>query len=614
VNPSYGHDGFGDSELYPVIPQLGTWASIGHGLSPNIVGGTAWEWTVKSAAVKYGKFYDKWRQNFGLNYSPGYSEPWTQLVYSTFTPEFVRYPYGTDLSPGGSGTKELSARIAIGSMEKNIASMAPSSEEQGLQITATETVDTISISHMDEAKTTPYLGDGQVTLPLWSTDNDFRIYPNSHSLDELWKGTYWTGGYYIQNKGLPYHLRNAVNWDDLGPEPSIGNIKNNALYGGGGTYARFRDGNYGPIPPTMTFGGGGGTWSSALKGTAPYSHYLDWNEETGKLPKYYSNTGKFLECEMIGGKMAGMRVYVLKPSGLTVTSESRVSGRICPEYLVGNELMVLGKGIPDYIEGGFGVFYVDLNVDSRQLVTYDSGAATLEPYYDYFPDVYIPFETNFLLPPEQKIPNYSFNCSDMSGQYSDYDEHIDAAKRLIGAKGPRGYKGEIGCTSSLDENAMVGGTGPKGGRGSQGPAGGGPEGPDGDAGPKGGKGPGGETGPKGSGPAGETGPKGGEGFDGAYGEKGNPFGGTSPAGDQGDEGDKGLGLITGDWGDPSSDDPKNYYVDEAGDIEITLGDIAAGPPSTTIQFTSKMFAVCVEDAISQPNYTGVYLYASDFIA
>ena len=606
VNPSYAmYFGYSwQSELYPIVPHLGTWTANQRDLGMvNRPGSTttSWEWTTKTAATAYGKFYDKWFQNMSHAVAPGYvSDVYTLNCYNDVQEDtneaMARYPYGCCPSEG-SGTNELTKLIAIGSFTEwdttkssawNRTNMAPSAEEEGLQITTTSTVDSVFPAQTSPGD--PYL-EGH--LGLWSSNTNFRLYEDSMLLDELWGGTYYTGGFYIENRGLAYHLRNAVKWDNLGDQPTIGGIKLDSLYGGGGSYGRYRDGNYGPIPPTMTFNGGGeATWSSSIKNTFPYSNYLDWDEETGKLGEYYSNTSKYLKCEILDGQLKGQNIYVSKPTGLIIEPESGASQRVCPEYFLNDELFVLGLLDPDYIDDGgdiISAYFRDLNISSRQVLTYDTGEVTLEPYHDYFPDTYIPLETSFLLPETQRIPNYSFNCSSMSGQYSPR-----VYVPTYGSQGEKGYKGGVGCTSTYQP------VGEKGAMGIPGTVG-----------------EGGEKGaaiPGGAGEAGESADKGAKGAAGEVGAKGAP---GSP-GDRfgGDKGPPGVDIITGSWGTVVGN-PTNYTTSSAGTMEIILGDAnistLGSTYSTTISFSRRFFGVCVEDGASQPNYTGMWVYASDFI-
>ena len=202
---------------------------------------------------------------------------------------------------------------------------------------------------------------------------------------------------------------------------------------------------------------------------------------------------------------------------------------------------------------------------------------TLEPYYDYFPDTYIPFETSFLLPSGQKINPYSFNCSQYT--YSD--------RRGIGVSGSQGSKGDKGPTLGSSS------AGDQGDKGAKGTAGGG-----GIAGSAGEKGIVGNAGAGGSnGGAGDTGAVGDAGDKGNKGNQGNE--GASPAGDKGE---KGTGILTGyvaghpTWGTINAE-KSNYTTSNAGPIRQVIGtaDPSATNSSSTVLFTSKLFGVCLEN-------------------
>lgn len=517
-------------ELYSRVPELGPWRD---GIRD--IGITGWNWTSHSITKKYGKFCNKWHQNRDAE------------DFRNYLPE---HPFGMELTYQKQCGYDGSA-------------VAPSSNDQGLSIVT-------SSGDATDA--------GEANLFL---------------LDTMWDGTYYTGGFEIENRGLAYHLRNAVKWNNLGTAPSIGNIKQNIFYDGD---INIIDGNAGPIPPTMTFAGAGGSWASSLKTVAPYNSYLDYDEETGNLTQYYSNTGKFLKCSFIDFPL-NPPVLVAKPKDLWISDGT--SQRVCPEYSINDEIIAARISSP-YLVGANShdidseaiVEYVELNASARKLIDY-STMGTLEPYYDYFPDTYIPFETSFLLPSGQKINPYSFNCSKYT--YSD--------KIGIGVSGAQGSKGDKGPTLG---SSTAGDKGEKGTGGGAGVAG-----SDGEKGILGNAGAGGGVGADGAvGAAGDAGDKG------SKGNQGNE--GDSPAGDAGENG---TGILTGyvvghpTWGTINAE-KSNYTTSTAGPIRQVIGtaDPSAVNSSSTVLFTSKLFGVCVENSsTSAPEYEGMYMYASDFI-
>ena len=503
--PSYMHNSGepnSDYELYPKIPELGMWVSGGKDL-----GIKEWSWQSHSTTTKYGRFCGAWHQNLSA----------TQKRNTT---QLTTYPLGIDSEPSEEYTYQKSCGT------NGTPGVAPTTNEQGLTIVA------------------------------GSTDTDTAAQSN-FLLDKMWGTSYYTGGFLIENRGLAYHLRNAVKWNNLGDAPSIGDIKDTFLTELEGEEGNIYDGNVGVIPPLMTFAGGGGTWSSDLKFISPYNKYLDWDEEIEKLDQYYSNDSRVLRCEILEGEKRGSAITVRKPGHLIVTD--RTSERVCPEYKEGCVLLVMNNDHGNYI---------DLNIDARQKINYSS-KGTLEPYFDYFPDDYIPFETNFLLPPDQKIPAYSFNCSK-------YTYASEIKTDTEGSKGEKGQKGESFGTSE------------KGIKGE----------PYTDSADKGEKGEGGSNG--------EDGDKGQKGQNGQV--------GPSP------QGDKGTGIITGtstNWGGVTSS-ASNYTLGNHHTIGVHLGTDAANPDSnwaTTVNFSRQLFGVAVEDVKSSPgcNYSGTYIWASDFV-
>ena len=369
--PSYMHnsgDSNKDYELYPKIPELGMWPNGGKDL-----GITSWEWTTKYTTKKYGKFCNSWHQNLASSDKRN-------------TTELANDPYGTSEEP----SKEYTYQKSCGA-DGNPGS-APSTNAQGLSIVT-------SSGDATDA--------GEANLFL---------------LDTMWDTTYYIGGFNIENKGLAYHLRNAVKWSSLGDAPSIGNIDDFYLTDSReATPGNIYDGNVGTIPPLMTFAGGAGTWSSDLKFISPYNKYLDWDEEVEKLEQYYSSESQVLRCEIMEGERRGSVITVRKPGHLIITDKT--NERTCPEYKKGCILFVMNNNRGEYI---------DLNIDARQKINYSS-KGTLEPYFDYFPDTYIPFETNFLLPPSQKVSPYSFNCYNYT-----YSPEINTDQEGLGDKGDKG--------------------------------------------------------------------------------------------------------------------------------------------------------------------------------
>lgn len=495
--PSYMHKGHSsaDFEIYPRVPKLGGWQG-----GMRDLGIKSWSWETKSTSKKYGRFCNAWHQNLAA----------TDFRNTTFLTN--QEPLSTEEYPSQEYTyqKQCGADGDPGT--------APSTNEQGLSIVS-------------------YSGD--------ATDAGEA---NLFLLDTLWDTTYYIGGFNIENRGLAYHLRNAVDWENLGDAPSIGGLTDDTFYDAG---SNIIDGNVGPIPPVMNFAGAGGTWDLNLKNISPYNKYLDLKEEQEKLEAYYSNTGSHLICEILDGPKKGQIINVKKPHGLLVTNQK--SQRVCPEYTEGEILYTT------LLNGEF----LDLNVAARQLIDY-SQKGTLEPYFDYFPDTYIPFETNFLLPQTQKIPNYSFNCS----KYTYTDEIKVQGIGSLGAKGEKGST--IGSTS---------------------------------AGQKGEKGQKGQKGAKGS-----VGADGGAGAAGQKGQKGEV--GDSPAGP------KGIGIITGSFGTVNAE-KSNYTLSANGTISQVLG-TAANPASnsaTTISFTRKYFGVATENVggANGCSYSGMYIWASDYV-
>ena len=503
--PSYMHNSGEDNtdyELYPKIPELGMWPSGGKDL-----GIDNWSWTTKSTTKMYGRFCNAWHQNLSSSQKRNMSE-------------LTNHPYGTTSNP----TKEHTYQKSCGT--DGSPGVAPATDAQGLTIVAGSTDDTDA---------------GEAGLFL---------------LDTMWDTTYYVGGFYIENKGLAYHLRNAVNWENLGTSPSIGNIDDfNLTNSREATPGNIYDGNVGPIPPLMTFEGAGAIWSSSLKNNTPYNKYLDYQEELDKLNQYYSNESINLRCEIIDGPSAGAQIVVSKPRQLIITNKQ--TQRICPEYNQGEELLVQkASGPEDFAE------YVDLNIGAKKLIDY-STKGTLEPYFDYFPDNYIPFETDFLLPTNQKIPPYSFNCSTYT-----YSDEIK-----LDNEGSQGSKGEKGITFGTAGDGVAGG-------------------------------------------AGDTGGDGEDGDDGAGGDAN-----TAEKGQKGavvtNNGDQGTGIITGSFGAVNAE-RANYTLASNGTISQHLGVDAANPDTnwaTTVSFTRQYFGVAVEDIGSSPgcNYSGMYMWASDFV-
>ena len=175
-----------------------------------------------------------------------------------------------------------------------------------------------------------------------------------------------------------------------------------------------------------------------------------------------------------------------------------------------------------------------------------------------------------------------------------------------GTKGAKGSKGTVlygdpELAGDKGQKGTIGGYGMQGSQGSQGRQG--SAGAGGGAGPTGAVGDGGDGGNKGS--------QGSQGSEGA-----------SPAGDTGETG---IGLYTGyragnpEWGAINAE-KSNYTTEDAGIIEIILGDSAttdevadASNYETTVRFTKKLFGVCLEDSSSNPSYSGIAMWASDYV-
>ncbi len=221
-----------DEHLYPLVPELGMWPHGG-----KEIGIVSWSWTSSSMANAYVHFTDSWYQNLSTSTAPGSSE--NPYFYQS---EYDSYPYGAPCCP----TKELTA-IQTGNADGGAPTSYPASQATGMHIT-TET----GIAH----------GYGE-WWPGPCHEESLYLTPRKLLLaDQIWGGTYYVGGFNIENRGLAYHLGNAVKWDSLStdssstrPQPFIGDLKDPLLFAGG--YGSSLDGNYGPIPPYMSFEGGG---------------------------------------------------------------------------------------------------------------------------------------------------------------------------------------------------------------------------------------------------------------------------------------------------------------------------------------------------------------------
>lgn len=564
--PSYTDYYGSENYIYPPLPEIGYWNQ------PRDIGITSWTWTTYSASNMYVEFTDSWYQNRSSSNAPGtFTNP---LIY---TNTHTSAPYADDCSY----THEITSRQK-GNSE---LTSAPATNSTGINLTSETGIVWDPLFNIEGVETSIYINYCDDGTDL---DNDQKML----LADQIWGGNYYEGGFYIENRGLAYHLANAVKWNELSSmtQPFIGNLTDPTLYG---SYGRDEDGNYGPIPPLMNFNGGGEqTWQSnpSWKDTEPYASYLDWDTEYNNLEQYYSNTSEYIVCSFVDyPNNSWVKVY--KPAELLV--DNAQNERICPEYNKGDIILATQKESSDIWE------FIDLNSEGRQKINY-STRGTLIPYHDYFPNPYIPFETSFLIPSGQQIPPYSFNCSKYT--YSN-EIHRDS-------EGTQGAKGDQGDSAAGFEGSKgeKGSSGEQGGKGE--PLDGNP-GDQGEKGEKGGEGPAGDTGlTGGTGPKGEVGNKGQQGFDGAKGEKGGVGAqGESPPGDAGES------IITGSsWGTVNGD-PSNYTTSTNGTMEIQLGDAAhtEGNESTTIQFSRKHFGVCVENTSDQPTYKGIYIYASDFI-
>jgi hypothetical protein len=575
----YGPIGNPEEYLYPPKPELGTWVQGGRP-----IGIVSWEWTSYDADNKYVHFTDHWYQNRSSSNAPGMFQ--NPLI---FTDYLNHGEYGN----GCINTEEITAR-QTDNTDLEGSTVAPSTNETGIFLTTQTGI-----------VWDPLFDDDGATTRIWRSrhelegagcETSIELYQHRAMLlaDQIWGGTYYEGGFNIENRGLAYHLASAVKWNSLGSmtEAFIGNLTDPILYG---SYGRDVDGNYGPIPPLMTFEGGGeATWGNGIKNTAPYSEYEDWDTKHAELEAYYSNTSEYLICSYIDYPNNSW-VKVQKPEGLIIPNGQETGMRVCPEYNVGNEIVAISKQ-----DGTLDL--VDLNAEARRLIDYRE-KGTLLPYHDYFPNPYIPFETSFLIPSGQHIPPYSFNCSEFT-----YGEHI-----LYDNEGSMGSKGEVGSSA-------VGGGGEKGSVGNEGEAGAkgnlGPDGGDGEKGDKGGEGSGGETGPKGGvGSGGGVGEKGSKGEVGEEGEKG----GKGSKGTEGTSanGNKGNDIITGSWGTvvgEAANYQTNVGTSSAGYMDILLGDASTtNNETTTIRFTRKHFGACVEDSSDEPKYDGFYVFSSDFI-
>ena len=569
--------------LYPSKPELGTWTQGG-----KPIGITSWSWNTYTIANKYVHFTDDWFQNKSTANAPG-----NAVNPKRFTQVGATFPY----SNGCEHTQEITSR-----QKNNSDTSAPSTNETGILLTTETGIvwDPLFDNGAGGTTTTYTLGDADCECYIDLDEDKEYVFNRKMILaDQIWGGTYYEGGFNIENRGLAYHLASTVKWSTLGSmtQPFIGNLTDPTHYD---SYGRFQDGNYGPIPPLMNFNGGGeATWQNnpSWKNTAPYNQYSDWDTEYADLENYYSNTSEYLWCSFVDYP-TNSYIKVYKPKGLIIPNGQQTGMRVCPEYNLGDTILAVVK------EEDATLDLIDLNSDARKLIDYRT-KGTLLPYHDYFPNPYIRFETSFLIPSGQHIPPYSFNCS----KYT-YDEKV-----LYDNEGSDGQKGEKGNTVNgiqgyKGEKGLFGVIGSKGNPGGSGPAGApGPPGPAGAPGSEGSS-PAGPTGPAGA-PGGS--PAGSPGSAGANGGKGQPGeDGEAPLGDKGNE------LITGSWGTVIGD-PTNYRTNNgttsAGYVDIELGDAAtnAGNESTTIRFTRKEFGVCVENSSDQPLYKGVYVYSSDYI-
>jgi len=560
----YGPIGNAEEYLYPPKPELGTWTQGGRP-----IGIVSWSWSSYTAANTYVHFTDRWNQNRSIYSAPGFSLNPHFFLSSSYTPPLNHAGYGN----GCINTEEITARQR-NNIDLEGSSAAPLTNGTGIFLT-TQTGIVWDPLFDDGAGGTTRIFEG--TSPGtdgYSCESTVDLEPQQHRAmllaDQIWGGTYYEGGFNIENRGLAYHLASAVKWNSLASmtQAFIGNLTDASLYG---SYGRKVDGGYGPIPPLMTFEGGGeATWSDSIENTVPYSLYEDWDTKHAELGAYYSNTSEYLICSFVDYPENSW-VNVQKPEGLIIPNGQETGMRVCPEYNVGNEIVAISKQ-----DGTLDL--VDLNAEARRLIDYRE-KGTLLPYHDYFPNPYIPFETSFLIPSGQHIPPYSFNCSEFT-----YGEHI-----LYDNEGSMGAKGELGSSA-------VGGAGNKGSVGSDGEAG-----TKGSLGSTGGAGEVGIAGDKGSG--GETGGKGSKGGRGEVGETLN--------------GDKGNEIITGDWGTvvgEAANYQTNVGTSSAGYMDIPLGDASTtNNETTTIRFTRKHFGACVEDSSDEPKYDGFYVFSSDFI-
>ena len=578
--------------LYPPKPELGTWSQGGRP-----IGIVSWSWTSYTAANLYAHFTDDWYQNRSSASAPG-----TFINPLSFTDGLAHASYGK----GCINTEQITARQA-----GNSDVSPPSTNEAGILLT-TETGIQWDPLFSDGAGGTDRVFVSKKGDPIGCTAEINLTSQLSRKMflaDQIWGGTYYEGGFDIENRGLAYHLASAVKWNSLGSmtQSFIGNLTDPFLYLGG--YGRNGDGNYGPIPPLMNFNGGGeATWQNnpSWKNTAPYNQYSDWDTEYADLENYYSNTSEYLICSYVDyPENSWLNVY--KPNGLIIPNGQETGMIVCPEYKLGDELLAVSKQ-----DGTLNL--VDLNSEARKLMDYRE-RGTLLPYHDYFPNPYIPFETSWLIPSGQHIPPYSFNCADYTygGEVLYDNEGVagpkgskgDSAAGGGGVKGDQGDKGE--ASDVPGDDGIKGAKGNAGGGGMTGPTG--PPGTT--AGPQGAEGssPTGPTGPTGPPGASPTGPPGSDGIDGIKGQPGE-YGHVYPE----DKGQKGNDIQTGSWGTVVGN-PTNYTTTTAGYMDVELGDASTlSNETTTIRFSKKHFGVCVENSSDEPSYNGLYVYSSDFIS
>ena len=276
----YGPIGNAEEYLYPPKPELGTWAQGGRP-----IGIVSWSWSSYTAANTYVHFTDRWSQNRSIYGAPGFNINPHFFLSANYTPPLNHGEYGD----GCINTEEITARQR-NNIDLEGSSAAPLTNGTGIFLTTQTGIVWDPLFDDGAGGTTRVFEGTSPGTDGYSCDVYVDLEPQQHRAmllaDQIWGGTYYEGGFNIENRGLAYHLASAVKWNSLASmtQAFIGNLTDASLYGG---YGRKVDGGYGPIPPLMTFEGGGeATWSDSIESTAPYNEYEDWDEKHAGLEAY----------------------------------------------------------------------------------------------------------------------------------------------------------------------------------------------------------------------------------------------------------------------------------------------------------------------------------------